>query len=326
MPARCRARPAHEASQPPARCGRAGGRPAAGRRGGAPSYARDRGAGKGRPEQPRRVVGMRGLRHEAVPGERSHQLTPRERVLVERAAGGGHGAGATADPGGAETPGAVEIGHRDDEDPARREHSAGLGQDRVGAVGIVLDDAEGDVGGHGATADRQRPQVARRQGHRRGPVGGGERGDTAIHAGRAPATLAQEDDVLPEPAAGLEHDALTRQRRRDQVRERRHGGDRQQLVHRVAAPVLRPEIFVHSGGVVREHSASGLRKPAAVQRRPAPQAHSRARTRRNEKPTGMALSLDTPRPRRGDSRVGISSTRSRSWSARMDIWYSMAYP
>ena len=74
-----------------------------------------------------------------------------------------------------------------------------------------------------------------------------------------------------------------------------------------------------------EHDHDGLGEAAAGrQRRARGRAHSRTRRAKNLRPTGMALSLDTPRPMRGASSVGISSTRSPSWSARIDIWNSMA--
>src|SRR5947199_73670 len=58
---------------------------------------------------------------------------------------------------------AVDVRRRDDERAAGREHATRLAQDRVGSRGVVLGDAERDLRGGRAVAQRQRRQLGRRQ-------------------------------------------------------------------------------------------------------------------------------------------------------------------
>ena len=103
-------------------------------------------------------------------------------------------------------------------------------------------------------------------------------------------------------------------------------GDEQVVGVLVAAQVGIAEQDEAAGQRQRhEHNDDGLADAAGRdQRRTRGRAHSRTRRPRNFRPTGIALSLETPRPMRADSCVGNSSTRSPSCSARIDIWNSMA--
>ena len=198
---------------------------------------------------------MGGERREAVAGERGHELGARERVLVEGAAGGGQRAPAPPDPGGAQPAHAVDVRHRDHQRAAGDQRPPGFGQDGVGPARIVLDHAERDVGVHGAVAQRQARQLHRGQRRRRRPPARRQRLDGPVHADGGPAALAQQQHVLAETAAALQHARAARQRGRDQVGQRRAARQRQQLRHRVAAPVLAPELAVGRHRVIGQHSA-----------------------------------------------------------------------
>ena len=188
--------------------------------------------------------------------QRGQQLAARERELVE----GGTAACGHACPEAKvrrrEPAYAVDVRCRDDERAAGREHATRLGQDRVGSRGVVLGDAERDVRGGRAVAQRQRRQLGRRQRCLGRLPRGGHRVDAPVHTHGAPAAFTEQDDVLSEPAAGFEDEAVRGQRPRHQRCQRRAARDRQQLVERLPAPVVVPEFLRRRHGVIGEHAQS----------------------------------------------------------------------
>src|SRR5438046_1661947 len=74
--------------------------------------------------------------------------------------------------------------------PTRR--SSDLCEDRVGATRVVLDDAQRNVAGQRAVADRERPELHHAERRRRHATARGERLETPVHACHAPAPRSEE--------------------------------------------------------------------------------------------------------------------------------------
>ena len=192
-------------------------------------------------QDPRRVVGVERANREAMGGQALPQLAPGERELVELAAGHAGQPGPAAQIRRAEPAHTVPVRHREQQPAARGHHARGLFEDRVGPVGVVLDDAQRQIGRDRAGGDGQGAQVHDRN-DGAGPRAGPERVQAPVDAQRDAATLPEQQHVLAETAARLEHPARRGQMALDQVGERRLARDPEQLLHGVAAPVLGPEL------------------------------------------------------------------------------------
>src|SRR3990167_1542735 len=88
------------------------------------------------------VIGMEGRDLEAASREEPAHLAPRECELSELTAGGADPPAPAGQPRTEQPAETVPVGHREQEDTARRQHPRRLGQDRVGPTRIVLDDAQ----------------------------------------------------------------------------------------------------------------------------------------------------------------------------------------
>ena len=208
---------------------------------------------QGLAQDPGGIIRVRGADREAAAGERRDELGARESALVESAALSGDLAVASPDPARREPADAVHIRHRDDEHTAGREHTIRFGEDRVGPPRVVLDHAERDISRERTVGDREAAKLHERQRRRRRTPAGSERLEAPVHAGHAPAPLAEEQHVLTQTAARFQDDAVGGQGPRDQIRQRRAPGDRQELLHRMSAPVLDPELLHRCDRIVREH-------------------------------------------------------------------------
>jgi hypothetical protein len=194
---------------------------------------------------------MERLHLEAGGLEEAAHLAPRERELIELAAAHLRPSRFAREPGPGQAPHSVPVGHREKQDPARGQHPLGLGHDGGGSRGIVLDDAQREIRGGAPVAHPEGAQVHGRE-RRARPRALAQRLQTPVRADGGSAALAQQQHVLPQPAPRLENDAARGQMPLDERGERRAARHLEEGRHRMAPPVLAPELRGGGARVVRE--------------------------------------------------------------------------